>query len=203
MPVGPGSPEPPDRELLQRAAAGDRRAFEALYGRHKNVIYRFARAMTGSPDAAADVTQDVFLALMRDLSRYDARRSALTTYLYGIARNLTRERLRRERRFLSLDVIGVAARRTDAGAPVDGLCSIEDVARVRAALRTLPSRYREAIILCDLHDRSYEEAAVIIRTSVGAVRSRLHRARRMLRERLLQLDREPRRHSANPVRYST
>jgi RNA polymerase sigma-70 factor (ECF subfamily) len=180
----PGSTDLSDRDLLQRAAAGDRRAFEALYGRHKHVIYRFARAMTGSADAAADVTQEVFLAFMRELARYDPDRSSVTTYLYGVARNLTRERLRRERRFLSLEAVGLAMPRTDTAGLDEELSSTEDVARVRAALRTLPPRYREVIVLCDLHDRSYDEAAAIVRASVGAVRSRLHRARRLLRERL-------------------
>jgi RNA polymerase sigma-70 factor (ECF subfamily) len=180
----PGSTDPSDRDLLQRAAAGDRRAFEALYGRHKHLIYRFARAMTGSADVAADVTQEVFLAFMRELPRYDPDRSAVTTYLYGVARNLARERLRCERRYLSLEAIGVAVRCTESAGLDEELSSSEEVARVRAALRMLPPRYREVIILCDLHDRSYEEAAAIVRASIGAVRSRLHRARLVLRERL-------------------
>ena len=176
--------ELPDRDLLRRAADGDSRAFETLYRRHKDVIYRFARAMTGSSDAAADVTQDVFVAFMGAVPHYDPDRASLTTYLYGVARNLARERLRRERRLLSLEAMGIALPRTPVTAFVDEVSSSEETARVRAALRTLPSRYREVISLCDLHDRSYEDAAAIVRASVGAVRSRLHRARRMLRDRL-------------------
>lgn len=178
----PGSTDPSDRDLLQRAAGGDRRAFEALYGRHKHVIYRFARAMTGSADAAADVTQEVFLVFMRELPRYDPERSAVTTYLYGVARNLARERLRRERRLISLEAVGLAMRPAEHAGLDEELSSTEEVARLRAALRKLPPRYREVIILCDLHDRSYEEAAAIVRASIGAVRSRLHRARLLLRE---------------------
>jgi RNA polymerase sigma-70 factor (ECF subfamily) len=200
--MSPAPDDPPDRELLQRALAGDRVAFGAVYSRYQSVVYRFARAMTGSADAAADVTQEVFVTLIRNLRRYDPDRATLSTYLYGVARNMSRHRLRRERRFLSLDRLArvAAGRRCDD--PAREFTGVEDAARVRAALRLLPVRYREAIILCDLHEVSYADAAAIVRTSVGAVRSRLHRGRRLLRDRLKQMDEAMARHEANPARCS-
>jgi RNA polymerase sigma-70 factor (ECF subfamily) len=204
MPAGPrSSSEPSDRELIQRASAGDRDAFGALYARYQQVVYRFARAMTGSADAAADVAQEVFVVFIRHLPRYDVERSALSTYLYGVTRNVSRERLRRERRFLSLDTIGLRLDEHDvADDPIEGLASAQAAARVRRALSMLPSRYREVIILCDLHDLPYAEAAAVVRVSVAAVRSRLHRGRLMLKLCLLRLERAAEGRPAHPVRCS-
>src|SRR5688572_25287973 len=91
-----------DQALVERTAAGDREAFAALYRRHQGAVYRFARLMTGSPAAAEDIVQEVFLVLMKDAARYETERAALTTYLFGVARRVTRRRLLRERRFVGM-----------------------------------------------------------------------------------------------------
>jgi RNA polymerase sigma-70 factor (ECF subfamily) len=93
----------PDAELVRRAADGEREAFAVIYQRYARVVYRFARLMSGSASIAEDVTQEVFVTLMRTLPSYEPRRAGLMTYLYGVARNVTRNRLRRERRFVSID----------------------------------------------------------------------------------------------------
>src|SRR4029453_8294039 len=114
----PDSQGESDQALIQRTAAGDREAFATLYRRHQGAVYRFARLMTGSSAAAEDVVQEVFLALMNDAARYDARRAALTTYLFGIARRVTRRRLLRERRFIEMDAGGIDGRNSaEAVAP--------------------------------------------------------------------------------------
>jgi RNA polymerase sigma-70 factor (ECF subfamily) len=92
-----------DGDLIAAAAAGDRDAFAVLYQRHHLGVYRFARTMTGSTTAAEDVTQEVFLAFMQGLDRYDEGRGVLSTYLYGVARNVSRHRLRKEARLVSED----------------------------------------------------------------------------------------------------
>jgi RNA polymerase sigma-70 factor (ECF subfamily) len=133
--------------------------------------------MTGAGDAAEDVAHDAFLALLDDAGRFDPRRASLTTYLYGIVRNLCRQRLRRLSRLqpMAADQVEPAASGGDAVAEAQ-------MARlVRRALATLPSRYRELVLLCDLHDLSYAEAAQVTGTSVPAVRSRLHRGRQRLK----------------------
>jgi RNA polymerase sigma-70 factor, ECF subfamily len=173
-----------DVELLHRAASGDKDAFGVVFERYQHVVYRFARAMTGSSDAAEDIAQEVFVVLIRDLRRYAPERATLSTYLYGIARNLSRERLRRERRLLAC-VTGLPhLREVVAIDPVDHVADAERKADVRRALASLPVRYREVVILCDLHDLSYADVGTILRTSIGAVRSRLHRGRQLLRQRL-------------------
>jgi RNA polymerase sigma-70 factor (ECF subfamily) len=179
-----------DGDLVQRAASGDLDAFTELFRRYRHVVYRFARAMTGCPAAAEDISQEVFVAVFRDLAKYDPDRATFTTYLYGIVRNLSRERLRKERRFFPLDVIGSSsAHAAYVDDPSDALEGVEIAFQVRRALQKLPPRYREPILLCDLHGFSYADAAVVIRISTSTVRSRLHRARQLLRQRLARVAR--------------
>lgn len=178
--------EPGDVALLAGAAAGDLEAFGMLYRRHHQRVFRFARAMTGSNDAAEDITQEVFVVLLTDAGRFDSERAAFTTYVYGIVRNMSRHRARRERPSLPVEDLMRDGRDADAH-DVDPSRLVEGAqlaGAVRRALLSLPSRYRELIVLCDLHDLSYEEAAVVVRASVGAVRSRLHKGRQLLRLRL-------------------
>src|SRR4051812_45960515 len=86
-----------DEELIVPTAGGDREAFAELYRRRRPDVYRFAAHMTGDRAAAEDVTQDVFLAVIRQARRYDAGRAAVVSWLLGIARNHARRRLSRER----------------------------------------------------------------------------------------------------------
>lgn len=203
MPDGPHHSEHLDLELVRRAAAGAKNAFGALFERYQHIVYRFARVMTGSPDAAEDVTQEVFVILIRDLQRYAPERSALSTYLYGIARNVSRDRARRERRFLSLTSLGrPAAAEPDTRDPHELIVDAQQAVQVRRALARVPVKYREVVILCDLHDLSYADVAAILRTSLAAVRSRLHRGRHLLRHRLQASDRRSTRQSASSLKYS-
>jgi RNA polymerase sigma-70 factor, ECF subfamily len=178
-----GHSEPTDHELLRRAAEGERQAFELVYQRYQQVVYRFARAMTGRSDVAEDVTQEVFIALIKELPRYDPARAGFTTYLYGIARNLSRDQWRRTQRRLVFEAIGLESQETTDD-PFDLIERAQVTTQVRRALRGLPLRYREVIILCDLHGLAYAEAAVVVGSSVSGVRARLHRARHLLRKRL-------------------
>src|SRR5687768_3971721 len=83
--------------------SGDAKAFEALYDRRQGEIYRYALRMTGSPAIAEDVTQEVFLSLMRDRTYYQEGRGSVKSYLYGMARHRLLRRLERERTLVSLD----------------------------------------------------------------------------------------------------
>ncbi len=167
-----------DQALLSQAAAGDLEAFGVIYGRYRQVVYRFARAMTGTADAADDITHDAFLAVLSEAARFDARRASLSTYLYGIVRNLCRAHLRRASRLQPMDGHAFDWLATAGGDP---LADAQMASLVRRALATLPSRYRELVLLCDLHELSYADAAHVVGASVPAVRSRLHRGRRLLR----------------------
>ncbi len=175
-----------DQALVRKTAAGDREAFAALYRRHQASVYRFARLMTGSASTAEDVVQEVFLALMKDAGRYDAARATLTTYLFGTARRVTRRRLLRERRFVEIDASDTAA---DDSPDVSAMLERKDALhQLRDAIVSLPSRYREVVVLCDLEDVTYETAAASIGCAIGTVRSRLHRARQLLGTKLRRMD---------------
>src|SRR5579859_4207693 len=130
--------------------------------------------MIGAPGAAEDVAQDVFVAVIREARRYDPRRAGVVAWLLGIARNHARRRLS-ERRHDPLPEGGEEPRvEVD---PADGLTKARQSAALRRALVALPIVYREAIVLCDLQELSYQEAAVAAGCAIGTVRSRLHRGR--------------------------
>ena len=173
-----------DVDLMRRAAGGDRDAFETLYRTHQTTVYRFARLMTGSTTAAEDIVQEVFLALMRDASRYDPARASLTTYLYGSARHHTRRRLLRDRFFVRLDDAADLWVPVSSATVADELIKEREMQRLRLAIVRLPARYREVIVLCDLQDVSYADAAQALGCALGTVRSRLHRARHLLADKL-------------------
>jgi RNA polymerase sigma-70 factor, ECF subfamily len=177
----------PDDDLMRRTAAGDREAFDALYRRHGATVYRFARLMTGCDSAAEDIVQDAFLSLMRDAARYDPGRASLPTYLYGMARHQTRRRLLRDRRFVELS--HACENSADEDDPAGHLARAENLRLLRQAILGLPSRYREVIVLCDLQDVSYADAAAVLECALGTVRSRLHRGRHLLAEKMLRAQR--------------
>jgi RNA polymerase sigma-70 factor (ECF subfamily) len=135
--------------------------------------------MTGSATAAEDVVQEVFLVVMRDASRFDSSRASLSSYLYGIARHHTRRRLLRQRRFVALDA-DTAAHEAAIGDPASDYARTSELERLRRAIVALPSRYREVLVLCDLQDVPYAEAASTLGCAIGTIRSRLHRARELL-----------------------
>jgi RNA polymerase sigma-70 factor (ECF subfamily) len=174
--------EPSDSELVGRMATGDREAFAALFRRHQATVYRFSRQMLGSREAAEDITQDVFIALGRTVQRFDPAMGSLTTYLYGIARNLILQRHRRSR-LRQVDIesldndIDCLATTVD---PTEALAREKMLRQLRAAILGLPIHYREVVVLCELNGSSYEEAARIVGCPVGTIRSRLSRGREML-----------------------
>jgi RNA polymerase sigma-70 factor (ECF subfamily) len=172
-----------DEELLAAIVQGDRDAFGELYRRRRPDVYRFAAHMTGDPAAAEDVTHDVFLAVMHEARRYEAGRAPAVSWLLGIARNHARRRLSKDR---ALDPMPDAAtdRMTVSPDPLAGLARDRQIAALRTALGALPVAYREVVVLCDLQELSYADAARALGCALGTVRSRLHRGHAMLGSRL-------------------
>jgi RNA polymerase sigma-70 factor, ECF subfamily len=204
-----------DGLLLRRMIAGDEEAFTLLYRRRHPAIYRFALHMSGNVALAEDVTQEVFMTLIRDAKRFDPERGTLGGFLFGIARNHLRRRWEQERHSLplpddahELDSLLSASARVGRNGLSNGngkgrgpfllsrdeFTSLETVGRVRQAISTLPENYREVVILCELEEMSYEDAASALDCPVGTVRSRLHRARALLVEKL---------HDSQPVRRAS
>jgi RNA polymerase sigma-70 factor (ECF subfamily) len=182
-------PAETDDELLLRMRSGDEQAFSALYRRRQAAIYRFALHMSGSAATAEDVIQEVFLALIRDDCGYDPERGTLAGYLFGIARKLVLRQLERRRTDVALDADEDDSALPEMAASADQLAALarkEGIAALRRAVQTLPARYREVVVLCDLEEVDYAEAAFVLGCPVGTVRSRLHRARALLLEKLHQ-----------------
>lgn len=178
-----------DGDLLARLLDGDEEAFICLYRRRQTGVYRFALQMCGSEAVAEDVTQDVFITLMREGASYDAGRGSLAAYLYGIARNLVLRRLEHESRFVPMaeevEAEGAVAENfVVTQSPLFDLTRNETIEAVRAAVLQLPTHYREVVVLCELNELSYAEAAAVMGCAVGTVRSRLSRARAILAEKL-------------------
>jgi RNA polymerase sigma-70 factor (ECF subfamily) len=166
-----------EQALLRAIRAGDQDAFTEFYRERQGAIFRFALQMTGSVEVAEDVTQETFLALLDSAKRYDAARGSVSAFLYGIARNQVLRRIG-NRRDEPLD------EHATADDVLMDLTRRESVKIVRRAVLSLPPAYREAVVLCDLGDASYEEAAAILECPIGTVRSRLNRARAMLAQKL-------------------
>jgi RNA polymerase sigma-70 factor (ECF subfamily) len=179
---------PEDGELLRSTLAGDEEALATLYRRRQGSIYRFALQMSGSPALAEDVTQEVFMVLMREGTSYDSARGPLNWFLFGIARNLVRQRLGREQFYASLtddaNEQSSAVELQAASDPLAELSRSETIETVRKAVLSLPPRYREVVVLCELQEMSYAEAAAVMECAIGTVRSRLHRARALLIEKM-------------------
>jgi RNA polymerase sigma-70 factor (ECF subfamily) len=189
------SHEETDESLLRLARGGDESAFAALYGRRQGGLFRFALQMSGSASVAEDVTQEVFMALLNEEIRFDPSRGALSSYLYGAARNQVLRRLDKDKGLVALtDENGEQSARAQIrlrDARLDPLAELsrsETIETVRQAVLALPIHYREVVVLCELQEMSYAEAAGALDCAVGTVRSRLHRARALLCERLRAFD---------------
>jgi RNA polymerase sigma-70 factor (ECF subfamily) len=177
-----------DSELLRSMLAGDEEALALLYRRRQGAVYRFALQMSGSKTVAEDVTQEVFLFLMRDGHVFDPEKGSVSAFLLGVARNYVLRRLRVEQQLTPLgddfdDDVPVLHASTDI-CPLEDLTRAETIESVRRAVLSLPSKYREVVVLCELQDISYGETAEILGCAIGTVRSRLHRARALLLAKL-------------------
>ena len=174
-----------DVGLLEAARRGDADAFAGLFDRYQGQIFRYAAHMCGR-DAADDVVQETFLAVLRGTGRYDASRGPVVSYLFGIARHLVLKRLTsREPVGFDDDLAeGANVIREDSPSVLDSLTRAETVTAVRLAIQSLPHAYREAVVLCELQELSYEAAAGIVDCPVGTIRSRLHRAKALLMSKL-------------------
>ena len=178
-----------DSELVRTMIGGDKEAFAELYRRRQRDVYRFALHMSGAPDLAEDVTQEVFMVLMREAKSFDETRGSVNAFLLGIARNHVLRRQKRDRPFVMLDesnpdqngesIIGASV-----GAQLEALTLNEEIVLMQKAVLSLPAHYREVLVLCELQEMSYAEAAGVLGCAMGTVRSRLHRARTLLIEKL-------------------
>jgi RNA polymerase sigma-70 factor, ECF subfamily len=180
-----------DAELLQLAVDGEEWAFLLLYQKLKRSIFRYAFYMTNSNAAAEEVTQEVFISLLKDGHNFRPSLGDVSAFAFGIARNLVRRMERRERPYLPIaDIRTLETLSSGLIAEVlpGQVIQRETAERVRAAVSALPDHYRQVVVLCDLCELSYMEAASRLRCAVGTIRSRLNRAHALLAKKLKPLE---------------
>jgi RNA polymerase sigma-70 factor, ECF subfamily len=182
-----------DQQLLHQLARGDEHAFGVVYDRYQRAIHRFAWHMSGDDATAEEITQEVFMLLIRKPGKYDPAKGSLGAYLFGIARNLTRRSLEQRQSTVQLfDETDADENLQDAEWLVNesnellaGLSQQQMIDRLRKAILSLPAQYREVIVLCDLEQMTQAAVAELLQYSPGTVASRMHRARAMLRMKLI------------------
>ncbi len=166
-----------DEELVRRFKAGEPEAFTDLVRRHQHRVYSVCLRMLGDADAAADVAQDTFIAVLRKLDGFRGD-AAFTTWLHRVVVNACYDELRRTRRRPMLHVLADDGPEHEAGPPApdhaDEVAGTHDAA---AAIASIPEEFRMAVVLADVHDMAYEQISKVLDVPVGTVKSRVHRGR--------------------------
>jgi RNA polymerase sigma-70 factor (ECF subfamily) len=184
-------------QLVEQLRAGSQQAYVRLLEQYEHPIYNLVMRLVGNPHDASDVTQEVFIKVYRGIKGFNGN-SNLRTWIYRIAlreaANWHRWWLRRRyNRTVSLDLLDPEdgetrvferALKDKAPNPAELVMHAELEARLQAALRTLPLKYRMAVVLRDVEDFSYEEIASTLHISIGTVKSRILRGRELLRNKL-------------------
>ena len=182
-----------EQQLLRDLRAGNEAAFNALYAAHASHLYRFCLLRMRSPDFAADIVQEAFMALMAPNCGFDALKGSLAGYLFGVARNLALKQDLAQGRFVPFEDDGDDAEleieeslwATVTASPEARLESTQNSDAVKQALKQIAPHYRDVLILYELHDFSYAEIAHMCGIDIGTVRSRLSRGRARLLKLLI------------------
>jgi RNA polymerase sigma-70 factor (ECF subfamily) len=183
-----------DHSLLAATLTGDEAAFQELVRRYQNQITNYVYRMLDDYDRAVDLAQETFVRVYKSADRYQATFS-FSTYIYRIAHNLAISELRqrKRRRLVSLpsffsdkdnEVIEVEIEDKRQVMADDAMISAERSAAVSRAIASLPEKYRAALVLCEIEEKSYEEIADVLDLPVGTVKSRINRARNLLKDKL-------------------
>jgi RNA polymerase sigma-70 factor (ECF subfamily) len=177
-----GKRAPQEASLLSRLEAGDQRALESLYRQEAAQVYRFALAMCGNPAWSEDATQDAFVHLAQQPQAFDPAKGVLRGYLCGIARHKLLARYRESAGHESIGGEDDDDGEPDPQALTPEAMLVDDQSKqqVWSEIRALPWMFREALVLVDVQDRSYAEAAQIAGVELNTLRTRVHRARQRL-----------------------
>ena len=180
-----------DERLLEKAAHGETAAFQVLYERYRDPIFRFAYRLLGSVEAAEDVTHDCFLSLIKEPGRFDSSRASLRTYIYAAARNLAAKRYHSFARETGIERLDEEP--SDGREPMAQVLDNELAEVVQRAIASLPPLQREALVLFEYDELSLAEIAAIVGADANTVKARLFRAREKLRaglDRYFRIGRE-------------
>jgi len=183
-----------DEQLLKQAADGDTTAFQILYERYRDPIFRFAYRLLDSVEAAEYVAHDCFLSLIKQPGRFDASRASLRTYIYAAARNLAAKRYNSFARETAIEEVRDAFHTAERHGPMAQVLENELSGEVERAIASLPPLQREALVLFEYEELSLAEIASVVGADANTVKARLFRAREKLRARLdryFRIGREP------------
>jgi RNA polymerase sigma-70 factor (ECF subfamily) len=177
-----------DEELVRRSKEDDERAFGELVSRYESKVYSLALRMVRNPEDAEDVLQDTFLRAYRGIKSFQGA-STFSTWIYRITANSALMRLRKKQ-LPTVSIEDQDERETPVNiadwtpGPVEQLMTQELQQEMDAAIQSLPPEFQQVFILRDVEEKSNAEVAEILDLSVAAVKSRLHRARLKVRNRL-------------------
>jgi RNA polymerase sigma-70 factor (ECF subfamily) len=176
---------PEETDLMGRLAAGDRQALDLIYRAEAGEVYRFALAMCGNPAWSADAVQDAFVHLAEKPQGYDRQQGPLRAYLCGIVRHKLLARWRESSGVAALDHEpgedeGALHDAPHGHSPESDLSRSQQTQALWQAIARLPWVFREAVVLVDIQERTYTEAAQIAGVEINTLRTRLHRARKRL-----------------------
>lgn len=182
-----------DHELLAAIRDGDELAFQELVRRYRNPITNFVYRMLDDYERSVELAQETFLRVFTSASRYEAKYS-FSTYIYRIASNLAISDMRRRKRRKFVSMFTQPSRDGEQPVEIDppdlkplqdeSLIANERRTAVARAITSLPEKYRAAIVLRDVEGLSYDRIAVVLSLSEGTVKSRINRARNLLKEKL-------------------
>ncbi|MEA2885335.1 MAG: polymerase sigma-70 factor, subfamily [Bradyrhizobium sp.] len=173
-----------DERLVEQAANGNTAAFQILYERYREPIFRFAYRLLGSAEAAEDVAHDCFLSLIKEPGRFDASRASLRTYLYAAARHQAAKRYQSLGRETGIDELAGEPHSSDRQGPMAVMLNDELGGEIERAIASVPIAQREALVLFEYEDLSLAEIAAVVGADSNTVKVRVFRAREKLRARL-------------------
>lgn len=178
--------EPAPEHLLSRIARGDQAALRALYDRFEGRVYRYARTRLNDPFAAADVVNDVMLEIWKNAASF-AGRSAVSTWVLGIARHKILDQMRRERRHVA-ESLTVEPADEDSPSAADAIAGLQNAGRLAHCLERLSAAHREAVHLAFFEQLSYGEIGALVGTPEGTVKTRIFHAKQALKHCLGRID---------------
>jgi RNA polymerase sigma-70 factor (ECF subfamily) len=171
----------PDLDLMRRVQEGEMVSYNTLVNRYKDRLFNVLYRMLSSEDEANDLLQETFLRVWQHKMSYDFR-FAFSTWIYTIALNLARNELRRRKKIKFLDIFDFADKLPAKEEKKDTSANLKTL--LEAEMKRLPEKYKTAFLLRDVDNLSYEEIAQVLGVPLGTVKSRVNRARAILRTRL-------------------
>ena len=185
-----------DRELMERLKNGDMSAFDQIVEKHKVSLINFAYRFVGDQETAEDIAQETFIRIYKNIRRYRSDKAGLRTWMYKIAANLCKNELRRRSRRSKVLVSAAIGDQENTGNPIefmqdkapgpDQQLEKKEFQKILSeTISRLPEKFRTVLILRDIEGMTYEEISQITGKPAGTIKSRLNRARLMLKDKMM------------------